>query len=118
MFTYTWKKYIPVIKILMKRSMEADQMLQINRIDFEKATRSRKNACSFSIELKKGRLVPIGTLGAGKDLADVLQEDDGIKALLANNIFSFSFNSSFELSIKYIAEIKEDQAEPTGLVSA
>ena len=42
MFTQTWKKYLPVILILMKKSALEDQVLKVNQTDFERAAGGRK----------------------------------------------------------------------------
>jgi len=34
MFTQTWKKYLPVILIMLKRSVNGDQSLSMNHTDF------------------------------------------------------------------------------------
>ena len=57
MFTQTWKKYLPVILILMKRASQEDQVLKLNQNDFERAAGGRKIKYSYSnLELKKARL--------------------------------------------------------------
>jgi len=37
MFTPTWNKYLPIIKILLKRSVNAEQTLDMNSTDFQRA---------------------------------------------------------------------------------
>lgn len=103
MYTYAWKKYLPVIRILLKRSSLAEQVLSVNRIDFEKANRNPKNTSSFTLESNNGKLTPIHPVGAGKDLADVLLEDPAIKLLMRSNHYVFTFTRNFELCIKNIS---------------
>ena len=38
MFLQTWKKYLPVIILLMKRSEKGEQVLDMNYTDFQRAT--------------------------------------------------------------------------------
>ena len=56
MFSQAWKKYLPVITILMKRSPNGEQTLDMNKTDFERAAGGRKAKLSFSITLHKGRI--------------------------------------------------------------
>ena len=42
MYTQIWSKYLPIIKILLKRSANGNQTLELNRIDFERAGTGRK----------------------------------------------------------------------------
>lgn len=102
MSTYAWRKYLPVIKILLKKSAAAEQTLSVNRIDFEKATRTAKNTSSFTLECNNGKLTPIHPVGAGKDLADVLLEDAVTKLLMRSNHYVFTFTRNYELCIKSI----------------
>lgn len=102
MYTYTWKKYLPVIRLLLKRSADTEQTVTLNRTDFEKTTKLRKPACSFSVEIVRGRLNAINQSVPAKDLLGILQEDEAARLLLRQHHYAISFNSDFLLSIKNI----------------
>ena len=106
MYTYTWKKYLPVIRLLLKRSATAEQTVSLNRTDFEKTTKLRKPACSFSVEIVKGRLTTINNQSVpAKDLIEILQEDEIAKTLMRQFQYAISLNSDFILSIKNITPV-------------
>ena len=42
MFLQTWNRYLPVIKILLKRSVNAEQTLDMNSSDFQRASVEKK----------------------------------------------------------------------------
>lgn len=101
MYTSIWSKYLPVIKILMKRSVNGEQKLALNRIDFERAGTGRKAGYKFIIEFtngKVGNLISSSLLAS--HLATVLQEDEIIKQLLQENNYEVSLNTKFQLLIK------------------
>ena len=101
MYTHIWLKYLPIIKILMKRAATGDQTLDLNSIDFERAGTGRKAGYKFTIELTNGRVANvISNSPLAPDLATVILQDDAIKTLLANNNFQVSLNIRFQLSIK------------------
>ena len=100
MYTYTWKKYLPVIRLLLKKSANTNQEIKIDRIDFEKGTRSRKTLGSFNIELSKGRLVTISPPIAARELYDVLADDDITRKIISKNNYEIQFSSDFRLQIK------------------
>lgn len=100
MYTQVWNKYLPVIRILLKRSASADQQLGLNRIDFEKGSRSRKPSCTFSIELVKGHFGAISRSEPARELVAVLLEDELTRSLLKQNDYAISLNSDFQLKIK------------------
>jgi hypothetical protein len=118
MHTYTWKKYLPIIRILLKRSVSSEQVFTVNRIDFEKAGHSRKNPCSFTMEFALGKTSPLYITGPAKELSDVLLEDETAKSLLVNNKYLVVFTNNFELRIKNISHLEEAQVEPSGAISS
>lgn len=102
MFVQTWKKYLPVIAILMKRSTNGEQTLNMNYSDFVRAAGGRKLKFNFSnLVINNGRVdnttkhAPIV-----KEFAQVLQENDQTRALIKNQQFEFAMNSDFQLLIK------------------
>ena len=113
MYTYTWKKYLPVIRILLKRSATASQVLTVNRIDFEKANRVKKPVVSFSVELAKGRVITINPPLPAKDLLEVLLEDEITRKLIRDNKYFIKFTSSFELHIENTTPVVENEAPKT-----
>ena len=100
MYTYTWKKYLPVIKILLKKSAIEEQKMNLNRIDFERGSRNRKISVHFSIELVKGRLSSSTLSLPAKNLVSVLLEDDTTRQIVRQNQYEINFGSDFQLSIK------------------
>ncbi|WP_121356958.1 hypothetical protein [Flavisolibacter nicotianae] len=103
MFTNVWDKYLPVLRIVMKKSLAADQQLALNIPDFERAGYKRKSGYKFHVELKDGRLnnvlvdAPIAS-----SLASTLLDDAVVKELANTNEFHISMNTKFQLTIKRI----------------
>lgn len=101
MFEPTWNKYLPIIKILMKRSATAQQILDMNFTDFQRAAGGRKVKFTFSINLHKGRIQNItNPPPLARDLSVVLQENTETSKLVRQYDYDFSLNSSFQLTIK------------------
>lgn len=105
MYNHIWKKYLPIVKILMKKAITEDQVLDLNRVDFERAGTGRKAGYKFSIELTDGK---VGNVISGSELAlhlaQVILEDDAAKQIMADNNFEISLNTKFQLSIKHISK--------------
>lgn len=105
MYNHIWKKYLPIIKILMKKSPLEEQVLALNRIDFERAGTGRKAGYKFKIEFTDGK---VGNVISGSTLAmhlaQVVLEDDGAKQILNEHNFEVSLNTKFQLTIKNIAK--------------
>jgi hypothetical protein len=100
MHIHAWKKYLPVIKILLKRSASTEQVISLDRIDFERVAKSHKPLCSFSIELTKGRISPLSPPITAKELVDLLMDDPATKELIRHNHYALSLSSKFQLVIK------------------
>ena len=101
MYTHIWNKYLPIIKILLKRSASGDQTLDLNRIDFERAGTGRKAGYKFTIVFTNGRVANvISSSPLALDLAAVLLQDEAAKAILTGNNYEISLNTRFQLSIK------------------
>ncbi|MFI5132034.1 MAG: hypothetical protein ACHQFX_18655 [Chitinophagales bacterium] len=103
MFVPTWNKYLPVLKIIMKRSVNSEQTLTMNASDFQRAAGGRKIKFGFSIVLHKGRLHTVDNPPAiAREFVTVLQQDQTINPLIRQYDFEFSLNNSFQLVIKNI----------------
>jgi hypothetical protein len=101
MFIQTWNKYLPVIKILLKRSVNAAQTLDMNKSDFQRAAGGKKVKFTFSIVLIKGRIRGLDNPPPlAKDLVTALQQDDTTNSFIRENELEISMNSDFQLLIK------------------
>jgi hypothetical protein len=102
MFTQTWKKYLPVIFILIKRSTQGEQVLKMNHTDFERAAGGRKTKFSFSnLELTKARINShVKHSPMAKEFAVLLQEDPAVRRYILDQHLEFSMTNDFTLTIK------------------
>ena len=102
MFTQTWKKYIPVITILLKRSTNGEQTLKMNNTDFERAAGGRKIKYSFTcLRMNKGRVDSSTKPNAmATELAQVLMENDQTRPMIKASYMEFSMNNDFLLIIR------------------
>lgn len=109
MFLQTWKKYLPVIVLLMKRSGNGDQVLDMSYVDFERAAGGKKTKLSFSsLKLNNGRMGHnANSTQLAKDLVLVLQENEQALNMLRDKQFEFSMNANFQLTIRNRSAVKE-----------
>jgi hypothetical protein len=114
MFSQTWSKYMPVIRILIKKSAGSDQVLNMNSTDFIRATGGRKIKFSFDMQLMNGQLVESARqTPVAKEFALLLQEDEQARKLIKHQKLGFAMNNSFQLSIK-----NHTPAPPPGIVAS
>lgn len=101
MYVHVWTKYLPIIKIMMKKSSAGDQTLELNRIDFERAGSGRKAGYKFNIEFKNGKVSNvISSSPLATDLASVLLNDPASRAILADAEIAISLNTKFQLGFR------------------
>ncbi len=101
MYAQIWTKYLPIIRILLKRTRQENQVLDLNRIDFERMGSGRKAGYKFTIEFKKGRVGNlISSSALATDLAQVILEDKATKEFLEGGEYTVSLNTKFQLLLK------------------
>jgi hypothetical protein len=101
MYTYIWNKYLPVIRILLKKSSGGDQLLSLNRDDFERAGTGRKAGYKFTIEFTEGKVSNvISGSELASHLASAMLEDTPTRAVLLTGHFQVILNTKFQITIK------------------
>ena len=112
MYVHVWTKYLPIIKIMMKKSSAGNQTLDLNRIDFERAGSGRKAGYKFTIDFSNGRVTNIiSGSPLASDLAAVLQNDPASRTILNEAEISISLNTKFQLSFRNKKAVVEKPAE-------
>lgn len=103
MVTNVWLKYLPVLRIVLKKSLAADQQFAVNAPDFERAGYKRRSGYKFHVELKDGRLNNVLVdAPVASSLARTLLDDEAIHQLTEGNEFHISMDTKFQLTIKHI----------------
>ncbi|WP_295655573.1 hypothetical protein [uncultured Mucilaginibacter sp.] len=97
----TWKKYIPVIRLHLKKSLNEDQSFKLNITDFESAGDRGKSGYSFNIAMENGRVTNnISGSAVARDLYEALKGDEAIKTMLQDKQVKISVGKTFILTIK------------------
>ncbi|WP_259066904.1 hypothetical protein HDF24_20920 [Mucilaginibacter sp. X4EP1] len=97
----TWKRYLPVIRLHLKKSLNEEQQFKLNIQDFESAGDRGKSGYIFSITIENGKVINnIGGSAVARDLFEVLKSDEAIKAILQDKSVKISVGKTFVFSIK------------------
>lgn len=119
MFIQTWNKYLPIIKILLKRSVNSEQTLDMNSTDFQRAAGGRKVKYSFAILLVKGRPQNMDAPPpVAKDLIAALQQDDVSNKFIRQNQLEINMTSGFKLHIRNTTPAPEPEPPNTDGVNS
>ncbi len=112
MYTNVWNKYLPIIRILLKKTATADQTLNLNLPDFERAGIARKSGYKFNILFSKGRVDNvIISSPLASNLAQVLLGDPVIKELFIKNDYQVGMNTKFQMNFKCLTKPEEEPAQ-------
>jgi hypothetical protein len=97
----TWKRYLPVIRLHLKKSLNEEQHFKLNITDFESAGDRGKSGYTFNIVMDNGKVTNnISGSAVARDLYEALKSDDAIKAMLQDKSIKISVGKSFILTIK------------------
>ena len=100
-YLLTWKRYLPVIRLHLKKSLNEDQSFKLNITDFESAGDRGKSGYTFSLAMDNGKVTNnISSSSVARDLYEALKSDDTIKAMLLERSIKISVGKSFMLTIK------------------
>ncbi|MEO5563151.1 MAG: hypothetical protein ABIR18_06950 [Chitinophagaceae bacterium] len=101
MFLALWTKYLPIIRILLKKAGPEEQKLAVGKLELQSVD-NRKNAnYSFELEIANGRVEKgIGSKAISKDLFIILNNDPTVRSLMPDKIITISMGKSLQLSLK------------------
>lgn len=113
MYNHIWRKYLPFINIQLKRSANGEQVMALNRVDFERAGTGRKAGYKFTIKFNEGRVSNvISGSPLAVHLATVMLEDENTKKILRRSEYEISLNTKFQLITKDLHAGAEKQPVP------
>ncbi len=101
MFLALWTKYLPVIRIVLKKSVNEEQQVTLNKMEFQ-AVDNRKNANhSFDLSIVNGKAEKgVGFAAIGKDLFNILNNDLAVNNFMADKTITIKMGKSNQLTIK------------------
>lgn len=101
MYANVFARYVPVIKILMKKCRQGEtQQLNLNISDFEKAGLARKSGVKFDLKLLKGKPEKVViSAPAAAGFLEALMADETTSQMLKAEDFHFAFSNKYNLSI-------------------
>lgn len=104
-YTLLWMKYAAVIHVLIKKTDNETQKLQLYKHEFEHSGHKNANN-SFSIDLVNGRAMNVvSTTAIARDLWQVLDNNSSTKNLLKERKIRVTIGKSFELQFEKIQDI-------------
>jgi hypothetical protein len=101
-FQSVWNKFLPVIALKLKIAVKIGelQLIEMDKLDFERASSRKTQRYQFDLELNEGRAIRNNKNSViGMDFARALNEHEITKELIKTGNFKFNLSSKFVLSI-------------------
>ncbi len=100
MYTQLWKKYLPVIRLLLKKTGDNNQKLQLYKHEFEATGARNKLGYIFSLEMVNGKAVNKSNKTAvSNDLCVLMGENEAIAAWMKDQQIKISVNRACEMTL-------------------
>jgi hypothetical protein len=102
-YSHLWMKYTAVIRVLLKKTDNENQKLQLYKHEFENGGHRSVSGYVFSVELNNGKVVnKISSTSVAGDLVQVLTNNTEIKNWLKDRHVKLSMQKSFELQLEKV----------------
>ena len=103
MYVQLWKKYLPVIRLLLKKTDAGPQTLQLYKHEFESTGARNKTGYIFTLELVNGKPINKSNKTAvSNDMWLALTENPTIADWLKDQSIKVSVNRACELTLQKI----------------
>ena len=102
-YLYLWMKYAPAIRVLLKKTENEAQRLQLYKHEFENGGSKLKPGYNFSFEIAQGKVIRRpSTTSVGGDLLKMIDEQSEIREFLKDRHVRFTMEKNFELQLEKV----------------
>lgn len=109
-YQHIWLKYSPAIRILLKKTDDTTQTLQLYKHEFESANKKDKLGYFFSFEMINGKAMKItGGTTAARDLLLVIDNIPPMKNWLREHRVKITLEKTFALIMEKLPEAEQAQ---------
>lgn len=96
-----WTKYLPAIRILLKKAMNEEQQIAFSKIELQSIDNRKNVNFSFNLEISNGKVEStLGVSPMGKDLFNVLNSDLLIKSFMLDKKIMIQMTRSSLLTFR------------------
>jgi len=96
-----WTKYLPAIRILLKKAMTEEQQMVLSKMELQSVDNRKNPNLSFHMEICKGKVENSMSLpGIGKDLFAVLNGDQATRKFMHDKTVTIQMTRSPQLTLK------------------
>ena len=109
-YVYVWKKYFPVIRLLLKRIDKEAQTLKIDKQDLEAVGVRDKAGHSFNLEIRNGKAAKEKTANPiARDLMSAIKENTELYTWFKSQNIKINMGKDF---VVHIQKLDAPEAAP------
>lgn len=98
-----WQKYLKVIEILMRNAVKGEQVLRLQKHEFEVSGNRKDSGYTFTLEIVNGLAVNnISGSAVARDLYDILKGSEKAKSMFKETNFKITLGKDYILKIRII----------------
>jgi hypothetical protein len=100
-FLALWTKYLPVIRILLKKAVNEEQQIPVGKMELQSIDNRKNASFSFNMEIINGKVEnSIAVQPMGKDLFSVLNGDSVVRTFMLDKNINIQMTKSSLLTIR------------------
>ena len=109
-YTRVWKKYVPVVRLKLKRALVAEQQLLLDELDFKAPGKRVVSGYAFNLEIDKGSVTNnISGSVVARTLVEMLKEDNVCRELLNTRQIKIRLDRGFCLHMEILAAVPHEE---------
>lgn len=96
-----WTKYLPAVRILLKRAVNEEQQITLSKMELQSIDTRKNVNFSFNIEIAKGKIEnSVGLSPMVKDLFNVLNSDMLVRNFMVDKTITIKMSKSSLLTLR------------------
>src|SRR5258708_17044587 len=110
-FLALWTKYLPAIRIMLKKAVNEDQQITLSKMELQSVDNRKNVNFSFELAILNGKLEnSIGAAPMGKDLFSVLNGDPAVRSFMLEKRITIQMSRASLLTFK-CTDLSKAEAE-------
>ena len=100
-FLALWTKYLPVIRILLKKAVNEEQQITLSKMELQSVDNRKNVNFSFDLAISNGKVEnSLGVPAMGKDLFNVLSSDVLVRNFMLDKTITIQMTKASLLKLK------------------
>ncbi|HMH21793.1 MAG TPA: hypothetical protein VK563_08455 [Puia sp.] len=100
-FLALWTKYLPAIRILLKKAVTEEQKITLSKMELQSIDNRKNVNHSFNLDIARGKVEnSVGVPAMGKDLFNVLNGDITVRNFMIDKTININMTRASLITFK------------------